>query len=387
MMSRRARQVALAALIAAGVAWRLPSPKAQGSARLVGVVTDVDSHAGERFSGSLVTNPKDYAKTPGVTVVTVQLPAVPGAPPGQPVDLSKLAIDFGGGNVQRGDRPFTLTPPVGSATVPFRVLLDDLLEPGVSELSPPLGCDDVQLPRGPFPYNTQPIRLECTPRVDPALRLDEMPISAPSAAMIDQVLGISGQLDPLSDIIMDLPDGTLALRRLTQTPRITRLQLPSDISPGPHQLAVGTKLGRVVLHVNLLKLTMSADRLNLLRGESTPFHVEISGAEDIPDSSWRSATPPKDVALDVLRGTPGFKMPRADEEGRVFLRLENRTRQTVTMRPGRDEVELRALSKKDFNKGVYRMDGVIKSQVSGNFSVDGLVLPFLAPVTASPAPR
>src|SRR5712671_3239012 len=126
MTFRRVRLVAFAVVFAAGVAWRLPSPAAgQASviaatatgqaprARLVGVVTDVESHAGEQFSGSLVTNPADFKNTRGVNVVLVPLPEAPGTRLNQPVDLTKLIIDFGGGNLQPGDRPFTLKPPAG----------------------------------------------------------------------------------------------------------------------------------------------------------------------------------------------------------------------------------------------------------------------------------
>jgi hypothetical protein len=207
----------------------------------------------------------------------------------------------------------------------------------------------------------------------------------PSVAMPGETVAIHGAFPGDSRLTHFDLDG-VPVDPLTETLRITRLRVPSDTAAGPHHLTVGTRPGPMVFDLNVLTLTMSADRLSLLRGESTAFHVAISGADRIPDPSWKGATAPRDVDLELLRRTPGFKMPKADEEGRIFLRLENTTRQTVTMKPGRDEVELRSLSKEEFRNGVYRMDGVIRSRVAGNFNVDGLVVAFLAPAPASPAP-
>jgi len=373
MTFRRVRLVAFAVVFAAGVAWRLPSPAAgQASviaatatgqaprARLVGVVTDVESHAGEQFSGSLVTNPADFKNTRGVNVVLVPLPEAPGTRLNQPVDLTKLIIDFGGGNLQPGDRPFTLKPPAGSATAPFTVRLR-------GQPAAPDGSSAIRLSLG-------------APILPPPLVFQ-----IPSMVMPGEVAAIRGPFSGDSRTTpIDLDH--VPIDPLTETPCLTRILFPSGTSAGPHELSVGTSRGQVTLPVDVVTLTMSADRVSLLRGQSTPFHVVISGLDRLPDSSWKSATPPRDADLDLLRRTPGFKMPGANEEGRIFLRLENATRGTVTMRPGRNEVELRSLSQSEFRNGPYKMDGVITSRVAGDFVVDGLVVPFLAPSTASPAP-
>lgn len=71
----------------------------------------------------------------------------------------------------------------------------------------------------------------------------------------------------------------------------------------------------------VLHLTMSADQLDLLRGQSTRFRAIVSGPERLPPSAWERASVPAElVDLKAFeRVAPEVRVPSATEKGSCCL--------------------------------------------------------------------
>ena len=119
---------------------------------------------------------------------------------------------------------------------------------------------------------------------------------------------------------------------------------------------------------------MSADRLNLKKGESTAFHVLIKGVETIPQEAWfGSGDVPEFIDPAVIRKfLPDFRPPNASQPGVLVLTLENMSTGTVAMSGG-DRLALTF----GYGQSKYEHHGTITAKRAGGFDIDGILIPFL----------
>lgn len=138
--------------------------------------------------------------------------------------------------------------------------------------------------------------------------------------------------------------------------------------------------------VFILGIAMTAEKLHLLRGESTRFNATVFGPEQLPDSAWTSAVAPENISADDLRRLASdFNPPKPGEPGALFFRLENISSAIVTMSPAnKGEAFTRTLTKNDFKSGPFKHDGVIRSKQTGSFTINGLVVAYLNPTRGAP---
>jgi len=80
-------------------------------------------------------------------------------------------------------------------------------------------------------------------------------------------------------------------------------------------------------------------------------------------------------------------VPQAGEPGVIVFRIENASRDTVTIKPSHNEVITRVLHQQDFQNGQFSHTGVIQSKKSGGFTINGTVETFFAPITCSDLTR
>ena len=124
----------------------------------------------------------------------------------------------------------------------------------------------------------------------------------------------------------------------------------------------------------VLALQMSADRLKLMKGESTAFHVFIKGVETIPQEAWfGSGEVPEFIDPALIRTfLPDFKPPSPSQPGVLVLTLENMSTATVIMSGG-DKLAFTF----GYGQGKYEHHGTITAKRAGSFNIDGTLIPFL----------
>lgn len=76
---------------------------------------------------------------------------------------------------------------------------------------------------------------------------------------------------------------------LAESPREVFCFVPPTTQIGPAEWILEDSGRRVHLKIWVLALQMSPDKLKLMKGESTAFHVYIKGVETIPQEAWFAA--------------------------------------------------------------------------------------------------
>ena len=172
---------------------------------------------------------------------------------------------------------------------------------------------------------------------------------------------------------------------LAETPEALFWTLPENVPHGSLSLTVMDAGHGASFPVYVLGLEMAADRLHLLRGESTSMHATVFGPDLIPAEGWQAGDVSWTIDLGkVAEFFPGFKIPKPGEPGVIFLRVDNSSRDTVSMRPSKNETFRVNLTQKDFASGPYTYKATIQSRKSGGFVINGLVVAFFAPIPGTP---
>src|SRR5207245_945456 len=108
--------------------------------------------------------------------------------------------------------------------------------------------------------------------------------------------------------VMSIDVDRQAARILAATPRAVYWQLPEKIAAGAHQVALHDLGTTISLPIVVLTLTMSADRLELMRGERTQFRAVVAGPEALPASAWKAGYASDLTALaTVAERATGFR--------------------------------------------------------------------------------
>ena len=310
----------------------------------VGVVVPRDVISGETVSGSVVTNPNDFAKVAGLRVVKGQLPGVPGATPANL--LSNFSVRIADGAVLPADHAFRFT--VGK-DLNIRIFRTG-------------GREDEG-------WNTRIPLLEGAPSAFPMFNSFSMP-PLNVAGALQRIHGpFSGDSDHTVIQVNNLP-----VRLLAESPRGLFCLIPNTLPPGPADWTV-RELNRTV-HIRswVLALEMSADKLKLMKGESTAFHVFIRGVDTVPREAWfGNGEVPEFIDPEVIRAfLPNFTPPTSSQPGVLVLTLENMSTGTVNMSGGN-----RLAFKFGYGEGKYEHHGTITAKRAGSFNVDGTLIPFL----------
>ena len=161
--------------------------------------------------------------------------------------------------------------------------------------------------------------------------------------------------------------------------------LPPDTPRGPLSVSVYNAGQGARFSPFLLGLSMSAQKLALLKGESTGMQATVFGPELLPKQDWvaGNASDVVDMSL-VAKQFPGYQIPKPGEPGKLFFRLDNASRDTVTLSPSKNESFVTMLDQGNFSAGPYTYTGTIHSIKAGNFGINGLVVAFFAPVAGVP---
>ena len=312
----------------------------------VGVVVPIDVITGETASGSVVLNPNDYISIPGMRVVKGQVPGIQGAATATLLHDYSLRVGTEGAALP-ADLPFSFTVTKELLVRVFRT--GGREEDGWSAQIPLFTAGATPVFPLPKNFSMPPLNLAG------ALQRIHGPFSGDSGHTTIHVNGVP-------------------VRLLAESPRGVYCLLPADLPPGPAEWTVNDQTHNVHLRSWVLALQMSADKLKLMKGESTAFHVYVKGVETIPREAWfGSGEVPEFVDPAVIRKfLPDFNPPSPSQPGVLVLTLENMSTGTVNMSGG-DRLAFTFR----YGQDKYEHHGTITAKRAGSFNVDGTLIPFL----------
>ena len=338
-----------------GTAPPLESAAPSAGSVVLGLVTPADGSAGETFSGSLVADPKSYEGVPGLAVKTVSMPRPAGGD--ATTLLHEVFVEDGTGQPCDPDRPIMFA---AKGTRRLR-----LISPYAPE-----AAADVEVPAATAPAAPQ-----------------TNSFSTPPVCQRDAVQVVRGPFDGDGTDTKVSVSGREA-RVVAESPRAAYYKMPPGVQAGRNVVEVedGGRVAR--MPVAALTLAMSADRLELKKGESTNFQVVVDGGQNIPDVVWErgGGVPPATSLEGVRKLAPEFTPPPTGGPGSMLLVLENASPETVTMEKAKGTlIELR-LDRPSFKLGAYHYDGVLHSTHSGRFTVNGTLYAFFSEQDCQPSP-
>jgi hypothetical protein len=353
---------ACASLIATSLGARSPAempPTLDASPRvslaMVGIVLPRDVAPGEPFRATVVRNADSYASVPGLRVVEVVAP-LSKDPSGRP-SLEGLLVDCGSGRSEAVASGIACAAAPGTAEIGF-ALFRSAEERAVARASAP-----------------------SEPRREPPASFALSPICVAGSVQV-----IEG---PFADGFhaTRLEVGGRPATVIAQSARAHYWALPAGTPEGESRAILRSGSRFVSLPIWIVRLAMTADRLSLERGESTPFHAMLSGLESVPESAWLSGPPAELVDAErIERLAPGFRPPRGGEPGLILLAIENGSRGAIALENSVDERIVIPVSRRDLHGGVFRYDGVIRSRRAGSFAVSASAVPLLSVVAGEDLP-
>lgn len=352
---------------ASAVASGTDSDRAAPTATLVGLVLPAGVESGQPASGRLVTDPARFQGVPAIRVIEIAEVPLRHDVSGQ-ASLEGIVVDLGDGQRQTAEAPLSFIVPEAA-----RVLVT--LGRDANPL--PLARTSVPLDRSTPPPATAPPATTRTPAKEP----DPADYSTQPVCSSGSVQSIHGPLSgDARRTLVDLDDRPAKI--LAETPSAVYFLLPEGTAPGMHRLRLREGRSGAWFPVCVVGLEMSADRLELPQGGSTAFRVIVSGPEQLPLEVWQRSGVAADLVDTSSLATlvPGYRTPGRDDRATILLRVENRSRATVTISPAENGVVLKKLDKQSFLHGPYLFGGTIRARLAGGFNLDGLLVAFFAPL-------
>ena len=323
---------------------------------LVGFVYSADARPNEKICGTLVDNPKDYEDSPRFRVVEIpaRLP-VDGA--GKPV-LAETTVSFGDGPPQPGDGPVTCKVPPGGTT---NISIGTVDQTSVAKV--PVTC-----PGSPSNAPGPPeVRTPPTCAKGDFLTLEGRFSGDPQSVRVD----VGGRRAPIS----------------TGTPREWNCPLPDDVPVGPATVIYEEGGRQSAGKIAVVGLLMSADRTDLLRGESTSFAAKVVGLGGVPEEAWNAPYAPERIGRSLLeKCAPGMELP-AGRPGRLVLVLENASRDVISIDGEKDGRIVLVIDRSKVKDGAFEFKGKIRSLQRGTFNIRGTLIALMAPVRFVPLAR
>lgn len=344
---------------------RLPQPASEedskAQATMVGIVLPSEIHAGEGISASVTSNPKRYDDIPALQVVEVNVPLTHDSD-GSPT-LQTVNVTLGSDKPQPAQDGLTTQVNVGVANLPVRLTTAN-------------GKTTVLDTTVPVTPATVPAK--------PTAAIQPKDFTTPTVCIPNSVQVIHGTFTGdtrVTEITLD----HISVPIVAETPRAVYWSVPRELPAGTHQVIVRDGAHSARFEVSAVSIQMSADRLTLKRGESTPFRAIVRGLEGLPPAAWIAA--PRFDLVDETRlksTAPDFRIPTAGEPAALLLTLRNGSPGIINIPGWLGGSTAITLHSADFSAGQYVYTGTIVSEVTGTFSVSDIVTPFMAEESGSP---
>jgi hypothetical protein len=374
-------------------------PRVQaGNVTEAALIFPAHPRAGERISGSVVDDPKDYASSPEVSVTPVALPL---ATSGKAATLAGWQVEIAGQAPQPADGPITLTVPAGQSREVILRQADHAGAP-VSKTINFAGA------RG--------LRAAASAKNKSAAYL------APAICVKGQVCVIHGAFSGDSSE-MFAAFGPRPAKILAASSDAAFIAIPDLSEPGPRPLVIAEGTKAVAFPTTVVECTIRPDRREISKGQVQLMYQILDGPSELPDAEWRPGNfPPSNLeqARQLLPGSqaPGAGAARekheaeerreheeraakeerktgdsdatsekdADEGGEILLVVKNVAPDIADFRDSKNGMFVFHLNAASFKFGEFKYKYVVEAKENGNFGVRAWIIPLLAPVKGQEFP-
>jgi|GEM_PF-1978865 len=151
----------------------------------------------------------------------------------------------------------------------------------------------------------------------------------PRAGQTGQIISIPGNCDGVADTtnfnFVSAPNAAQTFTSFAESPRETFAKLLSNIQSGPGILTIDENGVQEQFKFNALSVRLSADKLHLNRGESTPYKAEVSGLEGMQDYDGDVKLTLKNLSPQVVRfsGSPSIKSSNKNVQAKLIEHTQN----------------------------------------------------------------
>jgi len=336
---------------------------------------------GERVSGRVVENPSDYENTPELMVTRFALPGNAGT-------LSGWQVEISGEPSQAADGPIALTVPPG------QLGLAVLFRPtGTNAGAPVSRTIKIASAKGASQGKAAASYL------------------APPVCVKDEICIVRGAFNGNSSKTFAAFE-TRPAQIIAETSNALYLAIPEATEPGPRPLVIAEGAKAIAFPTVVAEFSIQPDRRSLHAGDQLLMYPTVEGPSDLPDPEWRTGNfPPSNLELARKlvpefqpRGSAGAPEkhvaeerrekekagekgePEGSEAGEILLVVKNLTPDIATFRGSKDGIFVFHLNPAAFTMGDFKYKFVVEAKQTGNFAVQGWLIPFLAPVTGQEFP-
>ena len=365
----------------------------------VGLVLPAHVRPGERVSGSVVEDPSDYDGSPEVMVTRFALPL---AASGKAATLSGWQVEISGEPAQAADGPIVMTVPAGQSALAVLFRAADNAAAPVSKSVKLAGVTRA--------------------RAAPDKAKASTPYLAPALCLKGRLCVVRGPFSGDSRKTFAAFE-TRPAKIVAETPDSAYLAIPDATEPGQRPLAMAEGTKAIAFPMAVGEFSLHPDRRNLPKGETLLMYATIEGAGDVPDSEWRPGNFPPSNLEEARKLLPGFqpaggesahdkheaeerreKEKRAamksgeknnseakgeseeNEGGEILLVLKNLTPDVANFRDSKNGTYVFHLNSDAFKMGDFSYKFLVEAKQTGNFGVQGWLIPFLAPVKGQEFP-
>ncbi|MBV8206534.1 MAG: hypothetical protein JO041_07065 [Acidobacteria bacterium] len=335
------------------------------TATLVGVVLPSDTQPGEVASATVVTDPADYADVPGLKVVEATVPLATDSH--GTVSLDGVVLQTPDGHRQPATGRVLLQTAASATELALNFLR--------SGEDSPLAAKTVELTR---PAGAA-VSTTATPATAAVSDYHASPVCGEGALQV--IHGPLGGDSSVTRVLVDDKPGAI----VAENRRAVYWRLPENTAPGAHRLVLqeGEKT-LASFPVAVVGLRLTADRLTLVKGETTTVHAQVLGADAIPDSAWRGGLETALIdAAHLQKLAPGVRAPNEKQPGAILLRLENASSQSVDLAGAKGGVILQTLQKGSSAGAPFTYK--VTAREAGGFKINANIIPMLAPIAGEAA--
>ena len=121
-----------------------------------------------------------------------------------------------------------------------------------------------------------------------------------------------------------------------------------------------------------MTLTMWADATSLRKGQSTTYHLKLTGLNGLPSSAWGSSFFPSDLVSpsDLQGGSPD-----ASRTGTITLTITNESPGVISMKNVFTVLNAQSFAP----SGTFQVDGGVGAVLDGGFNISGVARAYLQP--------
>jgi hypothetical protein len=188
-------------------------------------------------------------------------------------------------------------------------------------------------------------------------------------------LGVIGGSFPIDPYDTFLHIDKFSITPLAATPYSWYFMPPVGLTAGQHNYIIDSPLySETIFPVFSMTLYMTADNLSLLKGQSTMYHVVLSGLNGLPGGAWGGASDPTDLVgssdLNAAKKAVGTM-----RTGYITLSITNGSPGVISM-----QNQFKTLNAASFvPSGSSQTDGGVTALIKGSFSINGEAHAYLDP--------